>query len=126
MISMSVNMSFTPESEFLELYFEGKLDVTMTREVFEIIPIIYKLEDAVQTCVLDLTQVDQVCDSGMALLYTLNGALRRAGATVVVLGEHPDVRKNLSLTERSAVSRAPHEKLSRAPQPGRVSFVRVH
>ena len=51
---------------------------------------------------MDLTRVERTFDSGIALLRKLSADLHRAGATVVVLAEHPDVRGRLSLIQVDA------------------------
>jgi anti-anti-sigma regulatory factor len=46
---------------------------------------------------MDLTRVQRVFDSGIALLRMLSEKLHRVGARVVVVGDHPDVRRQIPL-----------------------------
>jgi anti-anti-sigma regulatory factor len=94
-----MNVSFVQEQDLLDLSFEGNLDLTVTHAVFGIVP---QIQDELKTCIMDLTQVDRVFDSGIALLRMLSRNLHQMGATVVVVGTHPDLRLHLSLIQGDA------------------------
>ena len=96
---MSMSALYSPEEDLLELSFDGNLDLTVTHEICRIAT---QLRDGLKTCIMDLTRVDRTFDSGIALLRKLSGDLHRAGATVVVLADHPDVRGRLSLIQVDA------------------------
>jgi len=96
---MPMNASFVPEENLLDLSFRGNLDLTVTNAVCGIVP---QLQDRLKTCIMDLTQVDRVFDSGIALLRMLSGDLHRVGATVVVLGDHPEVCSRMPLIQGDA------------------------
>ncbi|WP_295385171.1 STAS domain-containing protein [uncultured Thiodictyon sp.] len=96
---MSMISVYTPDDDLLELAFEGTLDLTMSNEVFGIDP---QFRNGLRTCIMDLTRVDLVFDSGIALLSMLSRDLRRSGATVVLLADHPDVRRRFSLIQGDA------------------------
>lgn len=96
---MPMNASFVPEEELLVLMFDGNLDLTLSNDVFGVVP---RLSDDLKTCIMDLTQVDRMFDSGIALLRMLSGTLRAAGTTVVVLSDHLDERRRVSLIQADA------------------------
>jgi len=99
MIPMSMRASFVPEQELLDLSFDGNLDLTVTHAVCGLVP---QVRSSLKTCIMDLTRVDRVFDSGIALLRMLSRELHRAGATVVVLADHPDLRGRVSLIQGDA------------------------
>ena len=96
---MPMNASFVPEEDLLDLSFDGNLDLTVTNAVCGIVP---QIQDRLKTCIMDLTRVDRVFDSGIALLRMLSRDLHRVGATVVILGDHPEVRRRMSLIQGDA------------------------
>lgn len=96
---MPMNASLVPEDGLLVLLFEGNLDLTVTNEVLGIVP---QFCNGLKTCIMDLTEVDRIFDSGIALLRMLSGELHRAGATVVVLTDHSDERRRLSWIQGDA------------------------
>jgi ABC-type transporter Mla MlaB component len=91
---MSVRVSFVPKEDRLDLCFEGNLDFTVSHELCGIGA---HIPASLRTCVMDLTRVQRVFDSGIALLRMLSGKLSRVGASVVVLSDHPDVRRQIPL-----------------------------
>lgn len=96
---MPMNVSFVPEEALLDLSFDGNLDLTVTHAVCGVVP---QLQSRLKTCIMDLTRVDRVFDSGIALLRMLSRDLHQVGATVVVLGDQPEVRRQLSLIQGDA------------------------
>jgi anti-anti-sigma regulatory factor len=99
MIAMPMKVSFVREGNLLDLSFEGNLDLTGTHAVCSIVP---QIQNELKTCILDLTRVERVFDSGIALLRMLSRNLHQMGATVVVLGTHPDLRQHLFLIQGDA------------------------
>lgn len=91
---MSVRVSFVPMEDRLDLCFDGNLDFTVSHELCGIGA---DIPTSLRTCVMDLTRVHRVFDSGIALLRMLSGKLHRVGARVVVLSDHPDVRRQIPL-----------------------------
>jgi anti-anti-sigma regulatory factor len=87
---MPVSVSFGPKDERLDLYFNGNLDITVSHELCRIGA---HIPASLRTCVMDLTGVQRVFDSGIALLRMLSAKLHRVGASVVVVSDHPDVRR---------------------------------
>lgn len=91
---MSVSVSFVPKEYRLDLSFDGNLDLTISHEVCALGG---HMPASLRTCVFDVTRVQRVFDSGIALLNKLSGEVRRAGAEVVVVGDHPDLRCRMPL-----------------------------
>jgi anti-anti-sigma regulatory factor len=91
---MPVSVSFVPKEERLDLYFDGNLDITVSHELCGLGA---HIPASLRTCVMDLTRVQRVFDSGIALLRMLSEKLHRVGAHVVVVGDHPDVRRQIPL-----------------------------
>jgi hypothetical protein len=89
---MPVSVSFVPKENRLDLSFDGNLDITVSNVVCGVGS---HIPASLGTCVLDLTRVQRVFDSGIALLRMLTAKLHRAGARVVVVGDHPDLRRQL-------------------------------
>lgn len=96
---MSMSISFIPEEDLLDLSFNGALDLTVTQAVCAILP---QLSENLKTCILDLTRVDRVFDSGIALLRMLSTNVHRTGARVVILADHQDLDAQLSLIRADA------------------------
>ncbi len=91
---MSVSISFTPDERRLEISFEGNLDVTVWLEVcnaFRCVP------PNLKACIVDLTRVECVFDSGMALLVLLYQRLRAVGVMVIFLSDNADVRQRIAI-----------------------------
>ena len=91
---MPVSVSFIPNEDRLDLSFEGNLDVTVSHELCGLGA---HIPASVRTCVMDLTRVQRVFDSGIALLQMLSTRMHRVGARVVVVSDHPDVRRQIRL-----------------------------
>jgi ABC-type transporter Mla MlaB component len=92
---MPMSTSFIPSEDRLDLSFHGDLDLTMSEEVcrvFASIPV------SLRTCIMDLTGLDRVFDSGLALLWMLNERL----STSAPSGRRPERSSRTS----SAGSRA--------------------
>lgn len=110
---MTMNASLVPEEDLLVLLFEGNLDLTVTNEVLGVLP---QLGNGLKTCIMDLTRVDRIFDSGIALLRKLSHDLHGAGAMVVVLTDRPDERRRVSWIQGDATypSRRHYTKAARA------------
>lgn len=90
---MPMTASFIPSEDRLDLLFHGDLDLTIAEDacrVFAEIPV------SLRTCIMDLTCIERMFDSGLALLWMLNERLRQIGAMVVVLSDHPDIQRRTS------------------------------
>ena len=91
---MSVQISFIPEESRLDLYFVGNLDVSVWQDVCDTCN---GASPSLKSCIVDLTGVDRVFDSGIALLGMLYQRLVRLGATVIFLSEDLEVKRRVSL-----------------------------
>lgn len=87
---MAIMTVFHPENASMEIWFEGNLDLTMSREINRTCE---KLTSTVTFCVLDLRAVVRVFDSGLGLILMLCHHLKALGAQVVVLGDFPEVHR---------------------------------
>lgn len=103
---MPMITSFIPSEDRLDLSFHGNLDLTISEDVCQVsadIPV------TLRTCILDLTRLDRVFDSGIALLWMLNERLKRVGATVVILSDHPDILNRIPLVMSNVLSVVPKD-----------------
>jgi ABC-type transporter Mla MlaB component len=98
--TMPISVSFIAEEDRLDLSFDGNLDLTNAEALCGLS---CNLPPTLRTCILDLTRVERVFDSGVALLQMLCRGVRRVGATVVILGDHPEVRRWVSLVMANAL-----------------------
>lgn len=86
---MSVHASYIEEEDRLDLSFEGNLDVSVSRDVCDICR---QAAGGLQSCIVDLSNVDRMFDSGAAILQMLYRRMRSLGTTVVFLSDRPDIR----------------------------------
>lgn len=103
---MPMNTSFIPSEDRLDLSFYGDLDLTISEDVCRVsadIPL------SLRTCILDLTHLDRVFDSGIAMLWMLNEQLKRIGTTVVVLSDHPDILRRVPRIMTNALNVVPQD-----------------
>jgi hypothetical protein len=54
--------------------------------------------------------VERVFDSGVALLQMLCRGIRRVGATVVILGDHPEIKRCISLVMANVLYVSPLDR----------------
>jgi len=87
---MPVTVSLSPRRQRLELHFSGNLDITVARPVCKTCG---TLPPWVSACVLDLTRVDRIFDSGVALLHMLCRRLAGQGAQVSIRGGLAELRR---------------------------------
>lgn len=81
---MSVSMSYAPNKAMLRLRFDGNLDVSTAMPVCNLCR---QLPRGLKRCVLDLSRVERVFDSGIALLQMLYRRLAGRGTEVSVIGD---------------------------------------
>ena len=103
---MPMITSFIASEDRLDLSFHGNLDLTMTEEVCQLFA---SIPSTLRTCIMDLTGLERVFDSGMALLWLLNERLKRIGATVVVLSDHPEILQRIPRIMSNALSVVPQD-----------------
>ena len=86
---MPVHVSYIEEENRLDLSFEGNLDVSVSRDISGICR---RVSASLMTCIIDLSDVERLFDSGVALLQMLHRRLSEFGVTVVILSDHPEIR----------------------------------
>jgi ABC-type transporter Mla MlaB component len=87
---MSVSVSYAPQEAVLNLRFDGNLDVSTAMPVCDLCK---RVPGDLERCVLDLSHVERVFDSGVALLQMLYRRLVRCDAEVLVVGNSVLVRR---------------------------------
>jgi ABC-type transporter Mla MlaB component len=110
---MPMQLSYIAQENRLDLRFEGNLDLTVSNGICDLcksIPL------NLNCCIIDVTEVARVFDSGLALLQKLYRRCVEIGTTVVILTDHPRIRALFP-----AVTRAP---LYPAPRPRRAGTER--
>lgn len=105
---MPLHASYIEDEDRLDLTFDGNLDLSISVEICRICQ---RVTTELRICVVDLSGVDRVFDSGVALLRMLCRRLRELGATVVLLGDHPAIESHLSYITH-AVEQRPQLSLS--------------
>ncbi len=103
---MPLTVSFIPNEDRLDLAFEGDLDLTLSNPMCRIFA---ELPANLQTCILDLTRLERVFDSGLALLWMLNERLQQIGARVVVLSDRPEMLGHLLRILHNALGVIPQD-----------------
>jgi hypothetical protein len=87
---MPLQVSYIAQENRLDLSFDGNLDLTVSQDVCDICK---QVPPDLRCCIIDLTDVRRLFDSGIALLQRLHRRLGEIGAIVVILSDHPEVRK---------------------------------
>lgn len=87
---MAVHASYVAEEDRLNLSFEGNLDVTVSRDVCDICQ---RVAAGLKSCIVDLSNVERIFDSGIAMLQMLHQRMSVLGASVVFVSDHPEILK---------------------------------
>lgn len=90
--TMPAEISYIPEEERLDLSIRGNLDLTVSEEICGLCR---RLPPALRYCIIDLSQVERLFDSGLALIQMLHGRLSEAGAKVVILSDSLEIRERM-------------------------------
>ena len=85
---MPLHASYIEEEDRLDLSFEGNLDVSLSRDVCDIC----RQARGLKSCIVDLSNVERMFDSGAAILQMLYRRMCSLGTTVVFLSDRPDIR----------------------------------
>jgi ABC-type transporter Mla MlaB component len=91
---MTLDVFYIEEEERLDICCSGDLDLTVTRPLCSVCA---SVREGLRYCIVDLSSVDRVFDSGLALLQMLYRRLRGLGTRVVFLAEDPAMRARLAL-----------------------------
>ena len=102
---MPLNASLIDGQDSLILAFDGNLDFSVARDVFAAIR---WAPGELKTCIIDLSDVDRVFDSGVALLQLLCFRLRELNVRFAIKTGRPNVQEQVmgigsSASEKSAV-----------------------
>ncbi len=103
---MPMSTAFIPAEDRLDLSFHGDLDLTLSEDVCQVFA---SIPTSLQTCIMDLTGLERVFDSGIALLWMLNERLQQIGATVVVLSDHPEIQQRIPRVMSNVLSVTPQD-----------------
>jgi len=87
---MSVHASYVEEEDRLNLSFEGNLDVTVSRDVCDICQ---RVAAGLKSCIVDLSKVERIFDSGIAMLQMLYQRMNALGTSVVFVSDRPEILK---------------------------------
>jgi hypothetical protein len=112
--TMPMHLSYLPEELRLDLSFSGNLDVSLSHEICCIcdsVPL------GLRSCIIDLSGIDRLFDSGMALLKMVHGSLVKNDVLVVVLSDCPEVREHIP----TVASCASHILSLKNPGPSRIA-----
>lgn len=103
---MTMITSFIASEDRLDLCFYGDLDLTITEEVCQLFAVI---PSTLRTCIMDLTGLERVFDSGIAMLWLLNERLKLIGATVVILSDRPEILQRIPRIMGNVLSVVPQD-----------------
>jgi len=90
---MSVSFEVIPEEDRLDILFEGNLDVSVWQGVYDACK---QFCPSLKVCIVDLTRVRRVFDSGIAILGLLHARARACGTTDVFLTDDPTIRTRVA------------------------------
>jgi len=98
---MRIQISYIAEENRLDLTFSGNLDVSVAQDVLDLCK---RVPPDLAACIIDLSNVVRLFDSGVALLRILYTHLTELGATIVVLADRAEVRELIpSITRPSSL-----------------------
>lgn len=86
---MPLHAAYIAEEDRLDLTFAGNLDVSVARELFNICD---HASADLKSCIVDLTGVDRVFDSGVGLLQMFCRRLNERGTSVILLTDRPEIK----------------------------------
>lgn len=86
---MSTEIAFIPNEDRLDISFEGNLDVSVWHDVYDACA---RTSPALKTCIVDLTRVERVFDSGIAILALLCARMHEFGAVVVFVSDDLNIK----------------------------------
>ena len=90
---MPVSIRFIQDEDRLDLSFAGNLDVTVWQDVCRVCR---ENPPYLKTCIVDLTGVRQMFDSGLAILGYLYRHMSGFGATVIFLSDDSNMKRRLT------------------------------
>jgi len=94
---MAVHTSYIKEEDRLDLSFDGNLDVSVSQDICDVCK---HVSPNLKSCIIDLSDVERLFDSGVALLQMLYRRLNALGTIVVILSDCPEFREQISVITR--------------------------
>jgi len=88
---MPVHASYVADQ--LDLSFQGNLDESISQDIVDICK---RISSNLKFCIIDLSGVERMFESGVAQLQVLHRRLSELGITVVILSDHPKIRERIS------------------------------
>jgi anti-anti-sigma regulatory factor len=107
---MPVHISYIEEENRLDLSFEGNLDVSVSRDISGICR---RVSSSLMTCIIDLSGVERLFDSGVGLLQMLHRRLSELGVTIVILSDQPEIRERIPSIAWTSLHAMPRARLGR-------------
>ena len=84
----------------LDLIFQGDLDASISQDIRDICK---SISSNLRFCVIDLSGVERLFESGVTQLRKLHRYLSELGIMVVILSDHPEIRERvLDITPMSS------------------------
>jgi len=91
--SMPMQTCYIAEERRLNLSFSGNLDVSVSQDVCGICK---SPPPNLESCIVDISRIDRLFDSGVALLKMLYRHLVNNDILVVILSDSPKIRKRMA------------------------------
>jgi ABC-type transporter Mla MlaB component len=104
---MPMQLSYITQENRLDVHFEGNLDLTLSHPICDICK---SVPPDLSCCIIDLTDVHRVFDSGVALLQELCRRFVEIGTTVVILTDHPRIRALFPSVTRTPLHAPPERR----------------
>ena len=95
---MPVHASYIKEEDRLDLSFDGNLDLSVSQDICDVCRY---ASPNLKSCIIDLSGVERLFDSGVALLQMLYRRLNALGTIVVILSDSHEFRKKIPVIMRS-------------------------
>jgi ABC-type transporter Mla MlaB component len=89
---MPMHASYIAEELRLDLSFSGNLDVSVSKDICDICR---SLPSDLEACIVDISGIDRLFDSGLALLKMLHRHLVKNNVLVVILGDDSEIREHM-------------------------------
>ena len=101
---MPINISYIAAENHVDLIFQGNLDVSISQDIWVICR---NLSSCVKSCTINLSAVEYLFDSGVALLQVLYLRLSKRGIKVLIMSDCPDIRRQVPIITRMPSNPAP-------------------
>lgn len=98
---MPMQTSYIAEELRLDLSFSGNLDVSVSQDICDVCK---SLPRNLKSCIVDISSIDRLFDSGVALLKMLYEYLVKNDILVVILSDSPKIQKHMpTIASRPAI-----------------------